>query len=49
MTTEDVVCPECENVYTVECYFDKNGYLGCHAFEYGWYEEHGDEDMEVRV
>ncbi len=49
MTTEDVVCPECESVYTVECYFGKEGYIGCQTYDYGWYMKHGDEEFTVNI
>lgn len=49
MTTEDVTCPSCEDGFTVECYFDHSGYLGCQAFEYGWYMEHRDEEFTVNL
>ena len=45
----DVTCPHCDSVYTVECYYENGKYLGFQEFDYGWYEEHGDEDFMVNI
>ena len=47
LLTEDVSCPNCEETYTVEVYYEDGKYIGFQVFDYCWYMEHGDEDFTV--